>query len=105
MIEQSNDSDNEGVEVNALEFLQAFPIGKRFECHVKVVNKYFAAVKPETVYANAVVSLVVLALFGVLFFVAIFRATGSFIKFRRLYIWDSERETWIVKRSNSLSEL
>ena len=86
-----------GREFVSVDFLDTFPVGKRFQCHVKKSNKYFAAVKPEAVYVNAVVSLVVLAMFGVLFFVAMWRSFASYIRFRRDFIWDEQREAWIVK--------
>jgi hypothetical protein len=91
-----------GRESIAVDFLHQFYVGKVFECHVKVSNRYFAAVKPENVYTNVVLSLVVLGIFGVVFFVAMFRAVASFIRFRRDFIWDPNREAWIVKHSRSL---
>ena len=54
-----------GREAIAVDFLHQFYVGKVFECHVKVSNRYFAAVKPENVYTNVVLSLVVLGIFGV----------------------------------------
>ena len=92
-----------GREFISVDFLDTFTVGKHFECHVKTANKYFAAVKPELVYTNAIVSLIVLGFFGTVVFVSMFRAMGSFIRFRRDYIWDPQREAWIVK--NKLSEL
>ena len=91
-----------GREHVSVDFLDTFPVGKRFTCHVKTVNKYFAAVKPETVYTNVIVTLVVIGLLGVCVFFAIFRAMGSFIKFRRDFIWDSQRQAWIVKKTYQL---
>jgi hypothetical protein len=86
-----------GREFLAVDFLDTFPVGKRFQCHVKKSNKYFAAMKPETVYSNAIASLVVLAVFGVVFFVATLRSFASYVRFRRDFIWDEQREAWIVK--------
>ena len=48
------------------------------------------------------VLLCVLGIFGVVFFVAMFRAVASFIRFRRDFIWDPHREAWIVKHSKTL---
>jgi hypothetical protein len=91
-----------GRESIAVDFLNSFPIGKVFQCHVKVSNKYFAAVKPENVHTNVILTLFVFGFFGVLFFIAMFRGAASFVRFRRHFIWDESREAWIVKSSNDL---
>ena len=85
----------------AITFLNDFPVGRRFTCHVMTHNLYFAAVQGEQVLQPVILGLVILGVAGTVIFWALFRAFASFLRFKRDYVWDDGRQVWIVKQDKS----
>ena len=83
----------------AISFLDDFPVGRVFTCHVMSHNRYFAAVKGEEVLTPVILWLILLGLAALFVLWAIFRAFVSFLRFRRDYVWDEAKEVWIVRNN------
>ena len=82
----------------SLQFLDSFPVGRKFECLVMKTNSYFAAVAPEEVLPNAILGLSIICVVAVATAYAIVRTWRSFLTFRRDFIWSSDLQAWVVKR-------
>ena len=86
----------------AISFLDDFQVGRRFKCHVMTHNRYFAAVQGEQVLTPVIIGLVMLGLLAVVVLWALFRVFVSLLRFKRDFVWDHNKQVWLVKRSGSL---